>query len=247
MQFDIMLIRLLLTVLTDTVHVLLFFECAANLACLDSPSQFKELLNGKAPILTCFQPGMMSSAMASDILIYFGACMPTAGTRVFHQRNFDRDGETDLTMAASGSGFFSFNPRARIPSWRYRLLCNLVLPVTFMFHPKIGKNYDVLPEFVAALMPHDFFASNNAHYSARGQTDVNGASAARFQLSAFQIGGEQWKAQRKGHVTGVKSRLSQLGFVGWVGCDMHGQIELFLITPLPLHILAFDGFEGGQH
>lgn len=242
-----MRIRVFLVALAETVQVLLFLECTSNLAYLDSPSQFKQLLNTNSPVLASFQPGMLFSSVANDVRTYFGACMLIAGTRIFHQRNFDRDGQTDFSMAASGSGFFSFDRCARNPSWRYRLLHDIVLPVTFMFHPMIGKNYDVLPEFVAALMPHDFFSNNQLHYSARGQTNVNGASAARFQLSAINVGRELWKSQRVAQVIGIQSKLVQLGFAGWVGCDMHGDVELFMITPLPSNILEFDDFEGGQH
>ena len=76
---------------------------------------------------------------------------------------------------------------------------------------------------------------------------VDGASASRFQMSAICVGGESWKAQREAQVDGVRSKLIKLGLAGWVGCDMHGHVEVFLITPLPAHILVFEGFEGGQH
>lgn len=80
-----------------------------------------------------------------------------------------------------------------------------------------------------------------------GQTDVWGAGAgaasARIQLSAMRIGQEPWKAQRLPRLLSIHTRMNQLGFLGWVGCDMMGVIELFFVTPLCERLFVFDGLQ----
>lgn len=210
---------------------------SASLLHLESKSALHAVFYRDQPLISGFTRAHLQDAGQQQVFIYFGACTLPAGTMLYHQSKGGQDGHGDYYMKARGSGFFSLNSRERVPAWRYVLQRNISLPVTCLHYPPLNKLVDVLPEFVAAVMPAEFELCDGHYSEGRGQTSYVGASGARFQLRAVQ--GREVASR----VEQIQQRLKALGFLGWYGCDNIGRPEVFLRCSVIEQVLQFDGVE----
>jgi hypothetical protein len=202
----------------------------------NSKRAFNDLYYEDRPIITGLKKSSMQHSYQSEVLSYFGACTLPAGSLLYHQSGRG-DSLSDYYQESSGSGFFSLSATERTPAWRFVLKYDVTIPITFIHHPSLSKNIDVLPEFVAVVMP-DTFALTAGHYSVkRGQTDEVGASGARLQMTVRKS--EEFMQ----HLSQFNRRLTTLGFVGWYGADQDGRTEIFIRQNAIKHLLTYDGIQ----
>jgi hypothetical protein len=203
-----------------------------------SKSDLTGLIEDCQPVIECFKPGHLKNNNLMDVLQFYGCCLLSAGTYLYHSRNTDIDKADDYYMNCSGSGFFSFNYKS--DAWKFQVMNDIVLPKVFTSHASKANGYfDILPEFIASIMPCDF--TGDTHYSDRGNTSKDGAAGCRFQVSALthrsKMTHDTWKAATLANVRTVHLRLQHLGIAGWVGCDASGRMEVFYIAPLDVRLI----------
>ena len=212
---------------------------SARLKYFSTKTKFLDACDYNTPLLMGCSHGFLHEAAAQDVLSFFGSITLPAGAQLYHQHS-SRDRIDDVYMESSGSGFFSTSAERR-PCWRYMLLEPLVLPVTYRFAAALGRLFDVLPEFVAAIMPPTFVLARGHYTHMRGQTCIEGSSGARFQASA--VAHSMAGSVTQANVMQIHERMKDLGFLGWAGCDMTGRHEVLLVCPLDRSICLFEGIQ----
>jgi hypothetical protein len=172
----------------------------------------------------------------------FGWTTLHIGNKLSHSPSC-RDGKDDYFMEKKGSGFFAIDDRHKEDKscYIYEVIKEFNLPTLFAnysFDGKEEKNIDILPEFTALLCGE--VCNGSTQFDFRGQTNPNGCYT-RFQMTALldNMLTETWKVNAQKYVKNFQEKMSELKFPGWVGADMNGHIEIFLISPVDVSCISF--------